>query len=536
MPISSRSPSRAGRPTREGAIAAAIIGSDCPDLLRRAPVSYCFNPTCTAPQNPATATCCETCGSSLRLKDRYRALQPLGQGGFGRTFRGCDEHLPGQPACAIKQLYCAQIPGSAIAKAKSLFAQEAVRLSELGEHPQIPTLMAYFDQDDEFYLVQELIDGEPLVPSRWQARDNLETQLWRLLHDLLPVLEYIHDRQVIHRDIKPENIIQRASDGRLVLIDFGIARVLTETALIGNATLVGTPGYMAPEQMRGKVLPASDLYSLGATCLNLLTGANPNDLFDAIDERWQWRDRLPAGTQLSPKAIAVLNQLIAPSLRQRAQSARAVLRELGNPPPPPPPAVETPATRRPLSQALASADEPTRAIASPPVSTSAPTAPTTQPEPPDPHLEEANPLAACDWQPLIEALKRQRWQAADELTGDLLCELAGRPTGSYLPNGELAKLPCEALQILDRLWVKSSQGRFGLSVQAQLYLEVGEQYPLFCDRVGWPVHSPRNHNYLQFNRRRAPRGHLPSRRWLGGVSVWQHMGFLVARLRACELV
>ncbi|NJL02802.1 MAG: protein kinase [Spirulinaceae cyanobacterium SM2_1_0] len=480
-------------------------------------MTYCLNVACSNPHNADTAEYCLACGTRLRLKERYCALQPLGQGGFGRTFRGLDQHRPGQPVCVIKQFHCTQVPDAAIAKAQSLFAQEAIRLSELGAHPQIPTLLAHFEQDQQFYLIQEFIDGLPLSAVSWQARGNTEAQLWQLLRDLLPVLDYIHARQVIHRDIKPENIMQRR-DGRFVLIDFGIARVLTQTALMGNATVVGTPGFMAPEQMRGKVLPASDLYSLGATCLNLLTGANPDELYDVVSERWQWRDRLPPDLKLSPRAIAVLNQLVAPSLRQRAQSARAVLRELGSLATDPSPPISHPATATtPVT------NQPTR-ILTPQASAT-----------PPPQLEPDNSVQEVDWLPLQQALKRQQWQLADEITGALLCELAGKPTGSYLPNGEIAKLPDAGLKILDQLWVQYSQGQFGLSVQAKIYVATGEQYPLFCDRVGWPVHSPTHHRYLQFNRR-APQGHLPSRRWLGGTTVWQHMKFLVPRLQACGLL
>ncbi len=503
----------------------------------QAPVTYCLNPVCGNPQNPDDAHRCQACGAALQLKERYRALKPLGQGGFGRTFLGRDEHFPGQPACVIKQLYCAQIPSSALAKAQSLFAQEAVRLSELGKHPQIPELLAYFEQDGQFYLVQEFIAGEALMAGAWTGVADPEAHLWQFWRDLLPVLDYVHSQQVVHRDIKPENIMRRQPEGRLVLIDFGIARVLTQTALVGNATIVGTPGFMAPEQMRGKVLPASDLYSLGATCLSLLTGVNPDELFDVVTERWQWREHLPSGMTLSPKAVAILNQLVAPSLRHRAQSARAVLRDLGSAPPASGP---SPSQAFPAPVNRSPATEPTQmlraaSLPSPPLAPTTPIAATTPVTPPSLTAEPAAAQeSSWDWQPLQAALSGQDWQRADELTGAWLCAWAGRPTGDYLPNGEIVKLPWEALKRLDQLWVQYSRGKFGFSVQVQLYQQCGEQYPLFCDRVGWPVHSPRHHHYLQFNLRRAPRGHLPSRRWLGGLAPWKHMGFLMQRFQDGE--
>ncbi|MFP4008133.1 MAG: protein kinase domain-containing protein, partial [Spirulinaceae cyanobacterium] len=243
-------------------------------------MSYCLNPACLHPENIDNVKFCQACGKSIQLRNRYTATKFLGQGGFGRTFLGIDRDLPPPAVCVIKQLHLQSDNPALKRKISQLFRQEALRLHELGSHPHIPTLLAYFKQDRHLYLVQEWIDGETLNPTIWQLTGNLETQTWQLLKNILPILAFIHERQVIHRDIKPANIMQRRQDGSFVLIDFGIARMFTHTAIVGGATIVGTPGFMAPEQMRGKVLPASDLYSLGVTCLNLITGVDPDNMYD----------------------------------------------------------------------------------------------------------------------------------------------------------------------------------------------------------------------------------------------------------------
>ncbi|WP_204104194.1 MULTISPECIES: serine/threonine-protein kinase [Spirulina sp. CCY15215] len=511
-------------------------------------MAYCLNPECTQPQNSKGDRSCKTCGSSLLLKERYRALSALGQGGFGRTFLGIDEHFPKHPTCVIKQLYLQQATPEVHAKAMDLFQQEAVRLSELGNHPQIPTLYAYFSEQGYLFLVQEYIPGPTLNMEAWQKVRNKEEKIWQLLRDILPVLKFIHDRQVIHRDIKPENIMERAENGQIVLIDFGVARLFTGTAMMGGATIIGTPGFMSPEQMRGKVLPASDLYSLGATCLNLLVGVHPDHLFDVIEERWKWRDRLPGGMQISAKLTKVLNHLVEPSLRQRAQSAEEVMREIGNIPLQNQPLSPSPTTQIPKrltpQQLITNPQQRTQAMSLP--LTSKPskmrglmprqTSVGSEVELEDLRLklsgESEESQVRIDYTRLKALLSRKRWKEADEETRDILCTLMGKRAGTYLFNKDIQKLPCKDLKAIDYLWFKSSQGRFGFQVQKQIYEEVGKEYDLFCQQVGWPVHDEKSHAYLQFNLR-SPIGHLPSRSWVGGVSWWKHADILAARLDRC---
>ncbi|WP_448533126.1 protein kinase domain-containing protein [Parathermosynechococcus lividus] len=293
--------------------------------LSAAPVAYCLNPECPRPQNPDTGHFCLACGTTLALSDRYVAQRLLGRGGFGRTFLGVDRQKPSHPPCVIKQLHPAG--GNLSPKAVELFAQEAHRLEELGPHPQIPDLYAYCQQEQRQYIVQEFIDGEDLAARFARQGCFTPLEIVECLKSLLPVLAFIHQGQVIHRDIKPENILQRRSDGLLLLVDFGAAK-LAATGTEGlPGTRIGSLGFTAPEQLMGKAVFASDLYSLGATCLYLLTGIAPHLLYDPTTETVDWRSH-GNGFQVPAALGEVLDRLVAPSLKLRFDSAVTVLQRL----------------------------------------------------------------------------------------------------------------------------------------------------------------------------------------------------------------
>jgi serine/threonine protein kinase len=291
-------------------------------------MSYCLNPECQNPYNSSTDRLCSDCGSHLLLRQRYRPIELIGKGGFGRTFLAIDEDMPSQPRCAIKQFSFHDREPELCRKALDLFWQESLRLDELGKHPQIPNLLGCFEQEDRVYIVQEFIEG-PTLKQELECATYSEEQIWQLLQDLLPVLQFIHDRRVIHRDIKPENIVRRQSDSKPVLIDFGIAKLLTDSAILRPATLIGSQDYLAPEQMRGKVFPASDLYSLGVTCVRMLTQVPPLDMYDSDREQWWWRDYLPKDTIISGELGEILDKLLQPYLAQRYSFAAEVLQEIG---------------------------------------------------------------------------------------------------------------------------------------------------------------------------------------------------------------
>ncbi|NJR65944.1 MAG: protein kinase, partial [Leptolyngbyaceae cyanobacterium CRU_2_3] len=289
-------------------------------------MSYCLNPLCQKPCNPEMAKFCQNCGAKLWVSDRYRALNLIGQGGFGRTFLAIDEQQGGD-RCVIKQLLPSRLGGNA-PKAAELFRREVSQLTELGQHPQIPQLLDQLEQGEgntAFYLIQEYIAGQNLEQILLKAGVWSETQIWSLLEDVLPVLRFVHSRQVIHRDIKPENVI-RPPTGKLVLVDFGAAKSVTETALARTGTLIGSAGYVSPEQTMGKAVFASDLYSLGVTCIHLLTGMHPFDLYSVSQDAWVWRQYL--SQPLTSKLRKVLDKLLQRSINLRYQSAVEVLQDL----------------------------------------------------------------------------------------------------------------------------------------------------------------------------------------------------------------
>lgn len=290
-------------------------------------MSYCLNPVCNQPQN-LDVNFCQSCGKKLLLRERYRAVRQIGQGGFGKTFLAVDQDLPNKPACVIKLFSPSpEIQGvSALQKATELFEQEAVQLNILGKHPQIPELLAHFEQDGRLYLVQEYVKGRNLAEELAQDGAFSEAKIRELLVGLLPVLQYIHDNQVIHRDIKPENIIRR-NDGKLFLVDFGAVRLVTGSALLRTGTVIGDPRYMPSEQVRGKADFTSDLYALGVSCLHLLSNVEPVDLFDDSEDEWIWRDYL--SSPVSQPLGILLDKMVEKAIKRRHQSASAILRSLG---------------------------------------------------------------------------------------------------------------------------------------------------------------------------------------------------------------
>jgi serine/threonine protein kinase len=288
---------------------------------------HCLNPGCLHPSNPENHQFCAKCGQKLLLRERYWAQRILGQGGFGRTFLAVDEDKPSKPFCVIKQLLPQAQGTASLGKAAELFAQEAEQLEQLGHHQQIPELLAYFTDNDQQYLVQEFVDGATLAQELAENGIFSEQQIQELLIDLLGILNFVHDKNVIHRDIKPENIIRRNLDQRLVLVDFGAAKVLPQVQRTVTGTIIGSAEYCAQEQAMGKAKFASDLYSLGVTCLHLLTQMNPFDLYNLDEMEWVWRNFLSENA-VSDEIGQILDHLIQKAPNKRAQSAQAVLQML----------------------------------------------------------------------------------------------------------------------------------------------------------------------------------------------------------------
>ncbi|WP_287239681.1 MULTISPECIES: serine/threonine-protein kinase [unclassified Okeania] len=508
-------------------------------------MSYCVNPQCPNPENPDTASSCQSCRSPLLLQRRYRLLKKVGQGGFGKTFLGVDEKHPLKLPCILKQLSCpTQDPESHHTTAR-LFRREVMRLVQLGQHPQIPLLLAHFQHNQNLYLVQEYIQGLTLKQELQQQGVFNEEQIWQFLRSLLPVLQFIHQHQIIHRDIKPENIIRRISPpinyqkpphlpgenqleklgkvGEIVLIDFGVAKLLTGTALIRTGTIIGSPEYMAPEQTRGKALPASDLFSLGVTCIHLLTDVAPWDMFDVINDCWRWRDFLPSGGSVSQSLGNILDKLLQNSVSQRYQTAEQVLEVLES---------RSNIVRRPVKnvESLALVNQKLSVLPSvrslvgrfiPQVMA----------------LDENQLISAVGvkYRKLQYLLAVQKWREADMETWGVLCDALGKRRKSYLFRDDIDNLPCEDLLTIDCLWVKYSQGKFGFSVQKQIYESVDKDYGEFCSQVGWLTYNLHFRDRGFKFRSWAPVGHLPSRIWAGGQKWWSHAEGMAKKLDKCAV-
>ncbi|MBD2254348.1 serine/threonine-protein kinase [Nostoc parmelioides] len=226
-------------------------------------------------------------------------------------------------------IYCIVQKFPVNGKISENFGQKIQYIEELGRNAQLPTLLAYFRDQDNYYLVQEFIAGANLAQVVKEEGAFNETQVWQLLTNLLPILKLMSDRRLIHGDIKPENIIRQLTPDstNLVLVDFGHVQIISRTDQVTDELGVGSPEYAAPEQIKGKAVFASDLYSLGVTCIHLLTLVSPFDLFDIANDCWVWQQYLT--TRISDRLTKILNKLIQKSVHQRLQSADEVMQAMG---------------------------------------------------------------------------------------------------------------------------------------------------------------------------------------------------------------
>jgi len=265
------------------------------------------------------------------LRNRYRILQVLGSGGFGDTYLAADEDLPGKPRCVVKQLHPKDNNPETFRIAKSLFDREAEYLYRIGNsHPQIPNLYAHFTEEGNFYLVQEFIDGHNLAQEIPEGKKLSEAETIRLLLDILEVLAYVHQHNVIHRDIKLQNLMRRRSDGKIILIDFGAVKDVsvlqtTPQGLTNMTVSIGSPGYMPSEQAQGKPKLSSDVYAVGMIGIQALTGISPANLPEDVNTgEILWKDLV----QISPRFAQVLEKMTHYHFGQRYRSAIEALEAL----------------------------------------------------------------------------------------------------------------------------------------------------------------------------------------------------------------
>ncbi|OCR02961.1 protein kinase [Oscillatoriales cyanobacterium USR001] len=263
------------------------------------------------------------------LKGRYKIIQDLKRGAFGRTYCAEDQLDTNGGLYVVKQLQPNTTNPAILEEARRRFELEASTLEKLGDHDQIPKLLAHFEENQEFYLVQDFVDGQDLSREITDGKRWNETEVVTLLVDVLEVLEYIHQQNVIHRDIKPSNLIRRKSDHKIVLIDFGAVKEI-ETLVINTSgqtsgSVIGTPGYMPIEHLGGRPRFNSDIYALGMTAIQALTGLLPLKLpRDSQTDELVWRNVVEVNEQLGD----ILDKMVRSQYRDRYQSATEVLDDL----------------------------------------------------------------------------------------------------------------------------------------------------------------------------------------------------------------
>lgn len=286
-------------------------------------MTYCLHPTCQKPENISPVKFCQACGRSLLLGNRYRAIKILRQDSSSRRFLAIDEHQPTKPKCIIEQFLPlgTNVPPSKIhLEIAQLFTQEAAKLELLNKHPKNPKILAFFPTEQYPTWVKEYIDGQNIAKILNKKGPYNQTQIRNLLAEVLPILEFAHSQNILHADITPENIIN-TPEGKHILIGFGCASLAYKTAKFRPGSRIGTPSYLPPEQIRGQTTNASDIYSLGLTCIHLLTGISPVKLYDNSKKTWIWQETLNKNTIFGELAL-LLNKMINRSAQERYQSVR----------------------------------------------------------------------------------------------------------------------------------------------------------------------------------------------------------------------
>lgn len=271
---------------------------------------------------------------SQLLKQRYQVVQVLSQGIFCRTYMAQDTHLPEHPTCIIKHFLPSSECPIPVEIRRRIFTREVEALKKLNNYDLVPHLLTSFEDNLEFYLVQEFIEGHPLNAEFLPGKRWSENKVFQLLQEVLGILNFVHSQGMIHRDIKPSNIIRRKQDNRLVLIDFGAVKPIWNQLIRGQENFIpveystiaiGTPGYMPQEQQRGKPRPNSDIYALGIIAIQALTGVHPTQLpEDRNTGELIWQHL----TQVNPQLASVLNNMVHYHFKDRYKSAKEVLEAL----------------------------------------------------------------------------------------------------------------------------------------------------------------------------------------------------------------
>ncbi len=417
------------------------------------------------------------------LRDRYRVIQVLSRGGWGETYIARDLDRPGIPRCVIKILKPSTEDQSSLDIAEDLFGREAETLERLGQHRQIPMLLAYFQTNSNFCLVQEFIDGFPLDTELSPGLQWSKSKVVSLLIEVLDILTFVHAQKVIHRDIKPSNLIRRRYDGRLVLIDFGAVKQIRESGGFTQAQAdpltvsIGTRGYMPLEQFAGRPRLSSDVYALGIICVQAMTGIEAENLPRNNDDEVVWRGH----TRETGPIVEIVDKMVRSRYGDRYQSSEEVLKDIEkvfpdkiadhkaasslNRQPPKEDSFQQEDSliikkysRRPPVTSLALGAGASLLLLVPIL------------------LNSRQIQNFKDYASLTASLKSQDWEAADQRTFDLLLGLVGNESKErrkfvskeweqFVNNQE----NCRHIKRIDSLWSEASNGELGFSAQQRLF-------------------------------------------------------------------
>jgi eukaryotic-like serine/threonine-protein kinase len=264
------------------------------------------------------------------IHSHYKIIKFLGMGRSGSTYLAENLDLPDRPPCLIKKFQCGEDPEMADPLIGKLFEAQACIFQKVGQHPQIPTLLAKFEEDGSRYLVSEYINGDLLSEELAMGSSWSQTQVFDFLMDLVDILKSVHSFQYIHQDINPNNIIRRKTDGRFIPIGFSAVKDLGsvwhqiskhDSRYINIS--IGTPGYIPYEQEQNSPQFNSDLYAVGVIAIQALTGEFPI-LKDARTHELKWRD----GVKIDLRLMNIIDKMVRPDRRNRYQSASEVLQDL----------------------------------------------------------------------------------------------------------------------------------------------------------------------------------------------------------------
>lgn len=286
-----------------------------------------------------------TVGQTITTPNKkYQIIDPcpLGRGGFGITFKA--KELITEKICVIKQFKPDSTSKEVWEIGLNLFNREAEKLGKL-QHNQIPKLIDHFDQEGEYYLVQEYIEGHDLTEEITQGIKD-EVYVNRILQDILEVLSFLHNNGLIHRDLKPSNIRRRKNDNKIVLIDFGSVKEAISQTKIQNGnqhgTRIGSLGYTPPEQKDGKSYFSSDIHAVGVIAIQALTGKPINSpIFihpkgnngNQSNETLDWHRYAP---KISQGLLDIIDKMVMTNHTERYQTAQEALEAIRSMLPSPP--------------------------------------------------------------------------------------------------------------------------------------------------------------------------------------------------------